>query len=285
MTLKIGSQGSDVGALQKALNENGANLNIDYDLGSATANAAISFAVSKLLPDRVVPIPTPQPEPQSRIHGIDIYDGDIVSDWSKLVPAGFLFCSIKTTQSNNLPQHRYAEHRAKAKANGLISGPYHFPNFDKSAKEQAEYFADYVNSHGGLSDEDLLPMLDWEYYPESRGVRYGDGEWALTFLQEIERRLKRISFIYSGYFTIMEAVSNEPGIEKHLSRYPFWMAWYTAENKIKTPSPWPHWHIWQYSGEALVPGYDRTQDGKGDADIFNGSLDDLKALIRASILP
>lgn len=280
MTLKIGSEGIDVGTLQRALNDNGANLSIDYSLGTATANAAIQYAASKLL----IPTPTAVTPTSERVRGIDIYDGDILSDWNQLVPNGYVFCSVKATQSNNLPQHRYEEHRHAAKAAGVISGPYHFPNFDKPALEQAKVFADYVNAHGGLQDDDLPPMLDWEYYPETRGVHRGDALWALTWCREIERLLKRIPMIYSGYFTVEESRGYEPLNVGALAKYPFWLAWYTDEKNIRIPAPWTKFTIWQYSGEALVPGYDHTQNGRGDADIFNGSLDELKAMIRGSII-
>jgi GH25 family lysozyme M1 (1,4-beta-N-acetylmuramidase) len=279
MSLKIGSEGLDVGALQKALNENGANIAVDYALGQNTANAAIAYAVSKLLPD-LGKEPTAD-KPKARISGIDIYRHDDVRSFEKAKASGIEFCSIQINQgvSRKLIHPDYREVSTAAKKAGMIVGPYSFAKFDEDIKAQANLFCDLVESQADFTDTDLMPMWDWEYYPESRGVKKGDGEKTLLFGEIVKQRLKRKMIIYSGYYTIMECLDKEPSIKDELSQYSFWLAWYTSENKIKTPSPWKHWHIWQ-KGEFQVAGVANPCD----FNVFDGSLDDLKALIASSII-
>lgn len=272
MSLQLGDNGLNVAALQRALNQNGANLKIDYDLGSNTANAAINYAFNKLVPTIVTPSP-------SRIKGIDIYREDIVTSFDDAKLSGIEFCSIQINQGVNqsLIHPRYKEVSSASKAAGLITGPYSFAKFDESIKDQANIFCDLVLSQADYQDMDLMPMWDWEYYPESRGVKIGDGEKTLEFGRIVQERLKRKMIIYSGYYTIMETLQNEPSILDELAEYSFWLAWYTSEDKIKTPSPWQHWDIWQ-QGEFKVQGVSNPCD----LNVFNGTLDDLKALIQAS---
>lgn len=282
MILKLGSTGSSVATLQQKL-----GIDDDGIFGPQTMAAVLAFqSAHGLVKDgivgpvtltvlgavRVIDIPP------SRIHGADMYDLDVINDWSLMKASGIEFMSIKATQGTYNRQKNYATSKTKAKAVGMIAGPYHFIDFENDPKLQGEFFSEYILEHGGLDDEDLPPMHDWEYWKDSRQVRPGDGEASRIFLQEVETRLKRIPFIYSGYFTIMEILDNEPECAKWMSRYPFWLAWYSSETNIKTPTPWQHWTIWQSTGEAHIPG----AGNPFDFDTFNGTLDDLKALIKAS---
>lgn len=288
-TLKTGSDGVNVLFLQRAL-----GVTPDGIFGRETKTAVIAFQnAHSLYPDGVVgpltwaiitslKIPSPA---QSRVLLGDVYDGDIVDDWDRVKASGMQGAWIKVCQGNNrIGGLRYLEHRKAIKRAGMLSGAYLFPMFDQAIKEQAGFFSDLVEQQGGLEETDLMPMLDHEYWPESRSVKKGDGAKALEILRIMEERLKRIPTLYSGYFTYKEIFENEPDLIPHFKRYPFFLAWYAPESKIKTPTPWLSPTFWQFTGAYPVPGVSRTQGGTMDAEWYFGSIEDLDALIASSII-
>lgn len=280
MLLKLGSVGPEVLSLQEKL-----GIDADGIFGPQTLASVLSFQHAHgLLSDGIVgpqtlgafstkpPVTVPQ---AARIKGIDMYSLDLVNSWPRLKAAGIEFCSIKVNQGvgsngKGRPQSRYAEYRQKAQAVGMLTGPYSFAMFDENIKTQANLFCDLVESQGGLNRGDLLPLWDWEFDPESRGVKRGDGQKSLEFLRIVEERLKRRSFIYSGFYTIMETLQYEPDIKKDLLKYPLWLAQYTSEKNLKIPAPWNKWTTWQMR-EAVIDGAANPLD----LDVFDGSREDL----------
>lgn len=286
--LKIGDTGPLVEALQEQI---GADK--DGRFGPMTEKAVYAFQKSVGLTQDGIVGPQTQAaldavkngkhiiEPAiTRIYGIDIYRHDNVISFDKAFQSGRKFCSIQIAQGldRSLIHPAYKKISGAAKTAGMIVGPYFFPRFDQDIKAQATLFCDLVEQLADFQDTDLMPMLDLEFYPE-RDVERGDLEKSLIFCDIVKTRLKRKSIIYSGYFTIMGGLEYDPSIKDDLSQYTFWEAWYAPEKVVKTPSPWKHWDIWQYA-EAPTPG----MGNNCDLDVYNGSLDDLKALIRGSIL-
>lgn len=216
-----------------------------------------------------LPLQLPVPKGKNRIKGLDIYSGDNVSSWADLQKAEFKFCSIKASEGMTFRDSAYKNHKLLSEGVDIISGPYHFMHFNQNMKLQAEFFCQVIMDNGGLQDGDLPPMADWEY--ANGDPSPGDDKLARIFIERVRDILGVRPIIYVSYF-VVQALNNP----EWLKEYPLWLPWYADELKIKTPLPWVHWHFWQYSGTSRIPGLSNL----GDIDVFNGDLEDLKALIR-----
>jgi Glycosyl hydrolases family 25 len=78
--------------------------------------------------------------------------------------------------------------------------------------------------------------------------------------------------IYSGKYFWNDNIGS-----REFNNYPLWVANYGVTCPDMS-DPWSNWTIWQYGDNRTVPGI----SGAVDADKFNGTLDDLKALAGAT---
>lgn len=271
MSLKIGSQGLDVGALQKALNANGASLIEDGDLGNATANAAIAYAVSKLLPNTpVVNTPRP-PKPLSttRIKGFDGYSGDVITSFADMLHGGVVWTYLKATEGLSYKDEAFPKNLAAAKAAGIVSGSYHFVHMDADPVLQATQFVAY-SLNAGIGPEDFM-VLDYETASGDPYSVTGDLIWIKAFLETVKTQAHKRCWIYCGQMT-RELV----GDTSFLLEYPVILANYNPESKISPPQPWPAMNAWQWTGEGRIPGVKNL----GDCDVFFGDINDLKSVVQ-----
>lgn len=203
--------------------------------------------------------------PGAVVPGIDIYHGDMISDITKVAGA-VKYAFLKATEGENYVDTRFKARWAQVKTAGLIRGAYHFFHPAKSPVTQAHAFLDAV---GPIGPGDLPLVLDWE---STDGLpSTSDRLSAMRFLSIVETATKKIPIIYSSpYF--LQALS----LDAAFHRYPLWIAHYGVKCPL-VPPPWKTWTFWQSSETSAVPGI----QGHCDFDVFNGSLDELKALTLA----
>ena len=93
-----------------------------------------------------------------------------------------------------------------------------------------------------------------------------------NFLQYVEKEVKRVPAIYSGYYYWGEHGNTNVAWLK----YQFWLAWYNVESVIKVPPPWTVWKFWQYTdkGNGAMYGVESAQI---DLDWYNGTEAELLA--------
>ena len=211
----------------------------------------------------VIPVPS---DPSARVRGLDIYHGDNVTSWGLLFSSGRKYVCAKATQGTNMKDLMYPANRRNAKLAGLIFGAYHFIDSGISGADQADYFISYLQANGGVAPEDFL-MLDWESTSSDVGL-------VKDFLDRVKVKIGRRCVLYCGYPMVDGA-----GNPSWLAEYPLWLAEYGP--KAKPPLPWKTYNFWQDSGDATIQGLGNT----GDDDLFQGNLDDLKALIAYTVLP
>jgi lysozyme len=183
---------------------------------------------------------------------------------------GVLGVIHKATQSLHFVDAEYHERRARALAEGLLWGAYHFAS-DEDPQAQAHHFLDTVNPES----TDLL-VLDFE--PNST-----EGTMSLVqaeaFVAVVKQAVGRLPVLYSGQAFLTSQVANHQNTT--LKDCPLWIAIYpvSASTLPKVPSPWIDFALWQYTdGNAgpqphTVPGV-----GRCDRDKFNGTIDGLKTL-------
>lgn len=205
--------------------------------------------------------------------GIDVshHQGNI--KWGDVAKSGISFAFIKATQ--NRIDTKYIENITKARAAGLLVGAYHY--LDESvktivdAKAAATKFYTAILAGGGV---DLPPVLDYEYKSSSISTSQAT-VIAKAFLEEIQRLTGMTPILY----TYPSFIGNFAG----LSKYPLWIARYSATRVPESAQGWMEWDFWQYSdgtdGGTLPNGTRKVQGIAGPVDLneFNGTEAQLRA--------
>lgn len=205
--------------------------------------------------------------------GIDVshHQGNI--NWSNVAKSGISFAYIKATQ--NRIDTKFIENALKARAAGLLIGAYHY--LDESvttvvgAKSAANKFFTAIQAAGGI---DLPPVLDYE--SKASGISASQATViAKAFLEEIQRLTGMTPILY----TYPSFIGNFTG----LSKYPLWIARYSATRVPESAQGWIEWDFWQYSdgtdGGTLPNGTRKVQGIAGPVDLneFNGTEAQLRA--------
>lgn len=180
------------------------------------------------------------------LKGIDVSKWQDSTDWS---PTGLTF--IVARASIGLTKDpEYADHIAKAKAAGLLTGAYHFnwdaddaPGFTGTPEQQARFFVD------AAGDVDFL-FLDVE------GAQAFEADEATAFIAEVHRLGKKVGLYMSASVFKWN-----------------WGQDYDWVAKWSSTQPSGDWEFWQYtsSGTAL-------DGGRLDLDYTNETIETLRAL-------
>ena len=275
--LSLGSFGDEVKSLQEKLNKLGCNLVVDGYFGFNTLHEVQKFQVkNSLVADGLIgPITinkinsllAPELAKKETVAGVDLYHGDQVGDWPKLIDAGIKFVFLKATEGIKYIDPMFKSRWEVAKLSHLIRGAYHFFRPSKNAIVQAQLFCDTV---GKLDDEDLPLVLDWETTDDT--TFKSDKENAMKFLNKVEQLSGKRPIIY-----ISPSFANEMYLEVDFFKYPLWIAHYRAKAP-RVPQPWTKWTFWQNAEDTRVLGINNPCD----FNLFNGSLEDLKKFISDS---
>lgn len=205
------------------------------------------------------------------VRGVDISHHNGMIDWKVLTQTDIEFCFIKATDGGSYRDTKFMDNWDGAKASGLIKGAYHFFRGRVDVEKQVENFVRTVQHRSDKND--LPPVLDWEGDDVTFGGEYGTGQYnspdaVLHWLAAVEKSFGKTPILYvsPSYFEAHHG-------NKAFARYPLWIANYGAKAPT-VPSAWKKWTFWQYSESGIVNGI----HGNVDMDLFNGTLDQLKAL-------
>ena len=186
------------------------------------------------------------------IKGVDVYHGDNVVSFYQLLADGIKFAFLKATQGVSDIDPMYANYKSRCIATGILPGAYHFFTADDPA-QQAKHF---VNNVGGLPGMIGL-VVDVETYFE------GVGAAVKVFLAEVKALTGHTPDVYvspSFKDSYLSDLSADDTV---------WLAEYGVS------SPRAACSFWQWSDTAMVEGI----EGPCDADVYNGTIDQLKAMV------
>lgn len=206
--------------------------------------------------------------------GIDISNHQNEVDWTKIRESGQEFVFLKATEGGDFVDRRFRANWGGSRRAGMLRGAYHFFRPKTAVQLQIDNFVRTVQT---ITSGDLPPVLDvedprlWEGIDKKKAVAL-----ILEWCEGVESRLGIRPIIYlSPSFArdIIEA-------DARLTRYPLWLAHYTAADSPRVPAPWTSWTFWQYSETGSVPGI----SGNVDMNRFNGTrsqLDSMTKQVRA----
>ncbi|KAK3328725.1 N,O-diacetylmuramidase [Apodospora peruviana] len=206
---------------------------------------------------------------QATVQGFDISHYQSSVNFAAAYSSGARFVIIKATEGNTYTDPKFSSHYTGATNAGFIRGGYHFAHpGETTGAVQADYF---IAHGGGWSNDGItLPgMLDLENesgYAACWGLSQSAMvAWIKAFSDRYHSRTGRYPMLYTNpsWWTSCTGNSNA-----FVNTNPLVLARY-ASAPGTIPGGWPYQTIWQNS-DSYTYG--------GDSDIFNGSLDRLKAL-------
>ncbi|KAK3954329.1 glycoside hydrolase superfamily [Pseudoneurospora amorphoporcata] len=210
---------------------------------------------------------------QATVQGFDISHWQSSVNFAGAYSSGARFVIIKATEGTTYIDPSFSSHYTGATNAGFIRGGYHFAHPDSSTgAAQADYFL----AHGGgwSADGITLPgMIDLESV-SGKATCYGLStssmvSWIKSFSDRYYSRTGRYPMIYTNYSWWNQCTGNSNAFA---ATNPLVLArWSSTVGTI--PGGWPYQTIWQNAD---------TYTYGGDSDIFNGSLDRLKALAKGS---
>jgi MYXO-CTERM domain-containing protein len=197
------------------------------------------------------------------VEGIDVstYQGNI--NWTQVTTSNVRFAVTRISDGPSYQDSQFNRNWAAIKDVGLLRGAYQFFEPGLDALAQADMVVAKV---GKLGPGDLPVQLDMEVT---------GGQPSATIVSRMKTWIERVTagtgkrpIIYSAKYFWNDNIAS-----RDFNTYPLWVANYGVTCP-DMPDPWSNWTIWQYSDARTVPGI----GGGVDADKFNGTLDDLKAL-------
>ncbi len=195
--------------------------------------------------------------------GIDIskWNGDWDAVKAKAAGAAFVF--IKASQAT-FTDPLFRVNWQKAKDAGLLRGAYHYLDYTKSARDQADYYATLLDADRG----ELPPVVDYEQRRADNNV--GAARLALRdFIEQLKAR---------GYTPIIYTApvfwTTYGSTDVYWQQFRLWIAHYTTASAPTVPAPWQTWTFWQYTSKGDGPTYG-TESYNVDMNRFNGTLEEL----------
>ena len=168
---------------------------------------------------------------------------------------------------------KYFARQGAATRAGLLWGAYHFANA-RDPVRQADFFLDTVLSAWRRADpssrpDQVLLVLDFEkngHYPGGTMTV----EQAVTFVERVRQRTGKLPGFYSNenrIKTVLNSPRVSPAYKRILASCWLWVANYGAVPG--NMSPWPRWHMWQYTGDGKCLLRPRSAYPKNIANIKN----------------
>lgn len=240
------------------------------------------------------------------IWGVDVSSIQNTVPWSALADQGASFAFLRCKIGNDAGHDsHFATNVTAAGAASLVVAPYHFayPLPHLKPAEQVAGFVEASRIGGdliGARPGDLPPALDLEWPPPVALKPGGKGwrEWGCSAQQIVDWALEALDGMTEAWGT-RPVVYVYPDFMRHvrdgasplslvdLAKFPLWIAggarYGTANTTLPdlaterppVPDPWRSWAFWQFDGNGgrkLPNGVD------ADHDVFNGTIDDLRAL-------
>lgn len=194
---------------------------------------------------------------------IDIFNGNDIQDYGKLVDQGILGIIHKASEGASLQDHMYA-HRRKAQAGRFLWGAYHFNSESSPIRSQVANFLSVAEP-----DNDTLLAMDWEG-GNTQAYSSSEARQFLELLMSKTGRQPKDIWIYGG--NVLRERINSPEDVAFFGQFKLWHCQYgtTHPNICKA---WKTFDLFQYSESGMLDG----TGSKIDLNIYNGDATALRA--------
>ena len=207
----------------------------------------------------------PWKNPESAIV-IDAYYANSI-DWELLATEPRVVAIIhKATIGSKKMDPGYRSRKMEAGKRGYLWGSYHL-GVAGNPEKQADY---YINTVKPAANE--LIALDLE---DLNSARFMNANEAIRFIKQVKKRLGRYPVVYANHRNAK--IISEKLKHPVFANTPLWYANFRGSVNHFPTGVWPSYTLWQFSSEILtqkaIPGTKFDMD----VNVFNGSINDLKA--------
>jgi lysozyme len=202
------------------------------------------------------------------VSGVDVSRYQVGTDWSKVAASGRAFAFIKYSEALDYTSSSFAADWAGAKAAGILRGAYHFFHPDQDGTAQAQFFLQHV-AHFGAGE--LPPVIDVETGTDMDLIGRGVSAWVDAVVSATGKR--PLVYVSSGFWRVPASYGIEGRADLWVAQYPGAQPPAGGPWCPNVTGAWTTWKFWQHSDKGQVPGV----QGGCDVDVFNGSLDELRA--------
>lgn len=218
---------------------------VSADSADAVAPAAGSVATPAI--DSAPAAAAPAAVHEILGEGVDVSSHVGTVDWTAVRAAGHTFAFVKATEGEDLADPTFETWWPAMKEAGVVRGAYHFYVTEDDPTAQAEFFISRVD----LAPGDLAPVVDVELI--GQGTQPGLADRLRTFLSILEAHygVKPIVYTAPNFWNA--------NVGEGFGDHPLWIAEYGVDEPA-VPTGWTTWHLWQHTGDAAVPGVEKSAD-------------------------
>lgn len=185
-------------------------------------------------------------------------------DFRQARAAGLSFVGIKASHGI-FADRDFIYNWQVAKDAGVPRMAYHYLTWDRSMRQQMEFFCGLLAGDCG----ELPPVIDFESRVNAPDRMVASAN-LLTALEYVNHALSVIPMIYTSNGYWKDYGNNAT----QFMFYPLWIAHYGVESPM-VPRPWSQWDFWQYTDRG--PGEVYGSEAKMvDLNWYCGSEDELK---------
>jgi lysozyme len=179
--------------------------------------------------------------------GIDVshHSGEI--DWRQVARQDIAFVYVKASEGEDAADPLFDGHWRALGELGVPRGAYHFYVTEDDPDAQADFFLSLYRPAPG----DLTPVVDVEL------VGHGTAGPIAPRLRRFLDRVEAAAGVVPILYTSPRFADAHLGAE--FGRYPLWIAEYEVAAPT-LPTAWTEWLLWQFEGDAAVPGVEKTAD-------------------------
>ncbi|MDQ8704532.1 GH25 family lysozyme [Streptomyces sp. LHD-70] len=212
-------------------------------------------------------------------------------DWKRVAQSNS-FAFLKATQGTGYQDPWFARDFKAASGTSMLRAPYHFfdPESTTDGGAQADHFIRTAKAAGytGQKAGELPPVLDvegtWQNGQEvcPKALRAGQ---LTVFLDRVEAAFKVKPIVYTRASFVNGCMSGKGEVFKD---HPLWLARYESGSSEPQDVPGAGaWSLWQYTESESIPGLPGKNGttGKGDRNVFRGTLDQLRDLAEGGGTP
>ncbi len=200
------------------------------------------------------------------VDGIDISKWNGNWDAAKARAAGAVFVFIKASQAT-FTDPLFKVNWQRARDAGLLRGAYHYLDYTKPGRDQADYYASLLDADPG----ELPPVVDYEQRRADNNVAA-----ARATLREFIEQFKARGYTPMIY-TAPNFWSTYGTTDSYWAQFRLWIAHYTTATAPSVPPPWKAWTFWQYTSKGDGPTYG-TESYNVDLNRYVGTLEELYQL-------
>jgi lysozyme len=202
------------------------------------------------------------------VPGIDVSKYQVNTDWSQVAASGRVFAFVKYSEGTNYTNSSFGADWSAAQAAGVLRGAYHFFHPDVDAASQANFFLEHVAKFGA---GELPPVIDVEVGTDMDQIGAGVSAW----IDVVTAATGRTPLVYvsSGFWRVPASYGIEAKADLWVAQYPGTQPSASGPWCPNVTGAWKTWRFWQHWDKGQVPGV----QGGCDVDVFNGSIDDLRA--------